>query len=169
MWEAYKLYLLAFLIYTITAIVTAAMQAAAIRYDESSILAPIATTLSGNFLGGFALVLGILRDDRTAKQRERADKAEGQIKKLQEEKEKYRQQYEQEREQGRARVEQEREQGHARVEQVRAQERERAEAELQRVRAEYDGEIAQRLRRLEAAIGLNPSPAADADLDEAGA
>ena len=157
MWEAYKLYLLAFLIYTITAIVTAAMQAAAIRYDESSILAPIATTLSGNFLGGFALVLGILRDDRTAKQRERADKAEVENKKLQEEKEKYRQQYEEEREQARVRVEQ-------------ASDRaERAESELQRVRAEYDHEIAERLRRLEAAIGLNPPAAADADLDEAGA
>ena len=184
MWEAYRLYLLAFAIYTITAIVTAILQAVAIRYDESSILAPIATTLSGNFLGGFALVLGILRDDRTAKQRERADKAEGQIKKLQEENQKYRQQrdeaqqlaeqeraqaqawVEQERAQAQARVEQERaraEQVRAQVEQERLQERERAQAELQRVRAEYDREIAERFRRLEAVTGITPPAATDAD------
>ena len=149
LWERYKLYVLAFVIYTATAVATAALQAVAIRYEAVAVLAPIITTLSGNFLGGFALVLGILRDDRAEKQRERADKAEEENEKLKQEKEEYRRQYEL----AQQLAEQERERA------------ERAEAELQRVRAEHGREIAERVRRLEAFTGLTPPEASDTDND----
>ena len=167
LWQRFKLYLLAFAIYTVTAAVTAVLQALALHYESIAGLAPIIATLSGNFLGGFALVLGILRDDRAEKQRERADRAEGENEKLKQENEQYRQQYElaqQQCELAQQRAGQERE----RAEQERAraaQERERAEraeAELQRVRSDHDREIAERLRRLEAFAGLEPPEAADA-------
>ena len=165
--QRFKLYLLAFAIYTVTAAVTAVLQALALHYESIAGLAPIIATLSGNFLGGFALVLGILRDDRAEKQRERADRAEDENKKLKQENEQYRQQYElaqQQCELAQQRAAQERE--HAEQERARtAQERERAEraeAELQRVRSDRDREIAERLRRLEAFAGLEPPEAADA-------
>ena len=153
LWQRFKLYLLAFAIYTATAAATATLQALALHYESIAALAPIITTLSGNFLGGFALVLGILRDDRAEKQRERADRAEGENKKLKQENEQYRQQYELARqlaEQERQLAEQER------------QRAERAEAELRSVRAEHDRELAERVRRLEAFTGLTPPEAADA-------
>lgn len=174
LWQRFKLYLLAFALYTVTAAVTAVLQALALHYESIAGLAPIIATLSGNFLGGFALVLGILRDDRAEKQRERADRAEDENKKLKQENEQYRQQYElaqQQCELAQQRAEQEREhaeQERARTKQEReraAQERaraERAEAELQRVRSDHDREIAERLRRLEAFAGLEPPEAADA-------
>ena len=154
--EKYKMYVLAFVIYTVTAVVTAALQALAIRYDEIAVLAPIITTLSGNFLGGFALVLGILRDDRSEKQRKRAEKAEGENEKLKQENAKYQRQYELAQQQA------EQERGRANEERDRA---ERAEAELQRVRAEREREMEERIRRLEAFTGLTPPEAADAGND----
>ena len=167
LWQRFKLYLLAFALYTVTAAVTAVLQALALHYESIAGLAPIIATLSGNFLGGFALVLGILRDDRAEKQRERADRAEDENKKLKQENEQYRQQYElaqQQCELAQQRAAQERE--HAEQERARTkQERERAEraeAELQRVRSDHDREIAERLRRLEAFAGLEPPEAADA-------
>ena len=147
--EKYKLYVLAFVIYSATAVVTATLQALAIRYEEIAVLAPIITTLSGNFLGGFALVLGILRDDRAEKQRERADKAEGENQKLKRQNEEYRRQYELAQQQ----AEQERDRA------------ERAEAELQRVRAEREREVEERIRRLEAFAGLTPPEADDTGND----
>ena len=161
--EKYKLYVLAFVIYSATAVVTATLQALAIRYEEIAVLAPIITTLSGNFLGGFALVLGILRDDRAEKQRERADKAEGENQKLKRQNEEYRRQYElaqQQAEQAQQQAEQERDRA--------AQERDRAaraEAELQRVRAEREREMEERIRRLEAFAGLTPPEADDTGND----
>ena len=147
--EKYKLYVLAFVIYSATAVVTATLQALAIRYEEIAVLAPIITTLSGNFLGGFALVLGILRDDRAEKQRERADKAEGENQKLKRQNEEYRRQYELAQQQ----AEQERDRAA------------RAEAELQRVRAEREREMEERIRRLEAFTGLTPPEADDTGND----
>ena len=144
--EKYKLYVLAFVIYTATAVATAALQTLAIRYEEVAVLAPIITTLSGNFLGGFALVLGILRDDRAEKQRERADKAEAENEKLKRQNEEYRRQYELAR-------------------QLAEQERERAEAELEHARTEHNREIAERVRRLEAFTGLTSPEATDTGND----
>lgn len=132
MWENYKLYLLAFIIYTVATIILAVLELAAIRYSDAAILGRLATMLSGGFLGGFALVLGILRDDRVEKERRRADSAEAAI---------------------------------AEVQKMAEQERnraDRAEAELQRVRAEHGGELADRVRRLEAAVGVAPAGAGDA-------
>ena len=76
MWQSYKLYLLALIIYTVATVALAVLELAAVRYAEITILARWATMLSGGFLGGFALVLGILRDDRVEKERQRADEAQ---------------------------------------------------------------------------------------------
>ena len=75
MWQSYKLYLLALIIYTVATVALAVLELAAVRYAEITILARWATMLSGGFLGGFALVLGILRDDRVEKERQRAKTA----------------------------------------------------------------------------------------------
>ena len=76
MWQSYKLYLLALIIYTVATVVLAVLELVAMRYAEAAILARWATMLSGGFLGGFALVLGILRDDRVEKERQRAEEAQ---------------------------------------------------------------------------------------------
>jgi hypothetical protein len=78
--ERYKLYLLALVIYTAAAVVMTALDLVAIRYDESVPLAHLITTLSGGFLGGIALVLGILRDNRVEQALKRAKVAEEQVK-----------------------------------------------------------------------------------------
>jgi hypothetical protein len=57
-----------------------ALDLVAIRYDESVPLAHLITTLSGGFLGGIALVLGILRDNRVEQALKRAQVAEEQVK-----------------------------------------------------------------------------------------
>ena len=133
MWENYKLYLLALVIYTVATAALAVLELMAAHLDDSAVLARLATMLSGSFLGGFALVLGILRDDRVEKERRRAEKAEAAIAEVQK------------------RAEQERNRA------------DRAEAELQRVRAEHSRELADRVRRLEAAVGIAPAGAADDD------
>ena len=132
--ERYKLYLLALVIYTAAAVVMTALDLVAIRYDESVPLAHLITTLSGGFLGGIALVLGILRDNRVEQALKRAEVAEEQVKQEQE------------------RVKQERERA------------DRAEAELQRMRAEFDRNVVDRVRRLEELVGMTPpAPADDSD------
>ena len=130
MWQNYKLYLMALGIYTVATAALVALEVAATLLGDSAVLARLVTMLSGNLLGGFALVLGILRDDRVEKERQRAEKAEAAIAEVQK---------------------------RADHERNRA---DRAEAELQRVRAEYGGEMADRVRRLEAAVGIMPAPPA---------
>ena len=159
MWRNYKLYLLAFIIYSLATVGLAVLELAVIRYAETAILARVATMLSGGFLGGFALVLGILRDDRFEKERQRAEKAEAAIADWQKqaaETEKRAAENAKQATDWQKRAEQ--------AEQARQeaeQRRERASAELQRVRAEYSRELADRVRRLEAAIGIAPVGVAD--------
>ena len=143
MWQRYKLYLLAFIIYTLATAALAALEVLAAYLGDSALLARLVTMLSGSFLGGFALVLGILKDDRYEKERQRAEKAETDNAALQQ------------------RLA-ESEKRAAQAEQAE-QARDRAEAELLRVRTEYTRETADRLRRLEAAVGIVPAVAGDAD------
>ncbi len=145
MWRNYKLYLLAFIIYSLATVGLAVLELAVVRYAEAAILARVATMLSGGFLGGFALVLGILRDDRFEKERQRAEKAEAATADWQKQATDWQKRAEQA-EQGRQEAE---------------QRQERASAELQRVRAEYSRELADRVRRLEAAVGIAPVGAVD--------
>ena len=127
MWQNYKLYLLALGIYTVATAALVALEVAATLLGDSALLARLVTMLSGNLLGGFALVLGILRDDRVEKEKQRAAAAIAEAQKR------------------------------AESERNRA---DRAEAELQRVRSEYNREMADRIRRLEAAVGIMPAPPA---------
>ena len=143
MWQRYKLYLLAFVIYTLATAALAALEVLAVYLGDNALLARLVTMLSGSFLGGFALVLGILKDDRYEKERQRAEKAEAAIADWQK----------------RAVAAEKRAAQADQAEQAR----DRAEAELQRVRTEYTRETADRLRRLEAAVGLVPAVAGDAD------
>ena len=122
------MYLLALVIYTLVTAGLVGLEVAAARLGDSAILARLATMLSGNLLGGFVLVLGILRDDRVEKEKQRAAEAIAAAQK---------------------RVEYERNRA------------DRAEAELQRVRTEYSREMADRIRRLEDAVGIVPAAAAD--------
>ena len=128
MWQNYKMYVLALVIYTLVTAGLVALEVAATRLGDSAILARLATMLSGNLLGGFVLVLGILRDDRVEKEKQRAAEAIAAAQK---------------------RVEYERNRA------------DRADAELQRVRTEYGREMADRIRRLEDAVGIVPAAAAD--------
>lgn len=136
--QRYKLYLLAFVIYTTSAVLIGALELLALRYGDAADLARLATTYSGSFLGGFALVLGILRDDRAEKERQRAERAEESAKKSEQEASKAQQQAEQWQQQ-------------AELERQRA---DRAEAELERLRSDQRWEA--RFRRLEEALGLSP-------------
>lgn len=161
MWQRYKLYLLAFVIYTIATGALVVLELLAIRYGDATVLTRLVTTLSGSFLGGFALVLGILRDDRFEKERRRAEKAEAAIADWQQraaETEKRAAETEKRAAAAEKRAEQ--------AEQARReaeQRQEHAGAELQRLRDEQSRETAARLRRLEAAVGIAPMATADAD------
>ena len=104
--------------------------------------------LSGSFLGGFALVLRILKDDRYEKERQRAEKAEAAIADWQKRA---------------VAAEKRAEQAELKFRQQADQERTNAYAEVQRVRDEYTRETAARLLRLEAAVGIVPAVAGDAD------
>ena len=161
-----RLYIMAFAVYTSALLVTAVFAWLAIRYDIASNAAQLAIAITGNGLGGFALVLGILRDDRaqkaeeeaakarqeTAKAKQQADELQKLYVELQQQTEQQRQQAEQFRQQA--------EQERLQAEQER-QRAERAEAELQRLRAEHDHEVAARLHRLEIAAGITPPDASD--------
>ena len=157
MWQRYKLYLLAFVIYTLGTAALVALEVVAELLGDSALLARLVTMLSGSFLGGFALVLGILKDDRYEKEKQRAEKAETDNAVLQKRlaaSEKRAAQADQ--------AEQDRDRAEAELQRVRAD----AEAELQRVRAEYSRETAERLRRLEAAVGIVPIAAAGDSSDD---
>ena len=168
-----RLYIMAFAVYTSALLVTAVFAWLAIRYDIASNAAQLAIAITGNGLGGFALVLGILRDDRaqkaeeeaakarqeTAKAKQQADELQKLYVELQQQTEQQRQQAEQQRQQA-EQFRQQAEQERLQAEQER-QRAERAEAELQRLRAEHDHEVAARLHRLEIAAGITPPDASD--------
>ena len=122
---------MAFAAYTSALLVAAVFSWLAIQHNTAVGVAQLAVALSGNGIGGFALLLGILRDDRAQKADERAAKA-------QQETEKFKQEAEQQR-----------------------QRADRAEAELERLRASQGGEFAERIRRLEIAAGFATPDASD--------
>ncbi len=127
----YRLYIIAFAIYTSALLVTAALAWLAIQYDMVAGIAQLAVSITGNGLGGVALVFGILQDDRARKAQEETARAREEAAKAQQQAEQYRERAE------------------------------RAEAELQRLRAEQNGEFADRIRRLEIAAGLAPPDTSD--------
>ncbi len=160
---------MAFVAYTSALLVATVFAWLALQYSTAAGVAQLAVALSGNGIGGFALLLGILRDDRAQKADERAAKAEESAKqseqkaaKAQQEIEQLRQQAEQFRQEA-EQSRQEAEQSLQQAEEAR-QRAQRAEAEVGRVRAEHDREIAARFSRIEAALGLPslPDPSADA-------
>ena len=158
-----QLYILAFAAYTTSLVVVAALAWLAIQYNTVAGIVQLTVALSGNGLGGFALVLGILRDDRADRERERAEKAEEEVKQLtQQASEAQRQakQFQTQAEQFQTQAEQF--QTQAEQERLRA---ERAEAELQRLRTEYEREIVARVSRIEAVLGLASTP--DTENDDA--
>ena len=162
----YRLYIIAFAIYTGSLLVTAVLAWLAIQYDIGAGVAQLAVSLTGNGLGGFAMVFGILQDDRahkaeekaaqaqqeTAKAQKQAERAQKQAEQLQHQVEQQRQQAEQ--------LQHQAEQQRQQAEQQR-QRAERAEAELQRLLAERDNEVNARIRRLEIAAGLATPDASD--------
>ncbi len=155
-----QLYILAFAAYTTSLVVMAALAWLAIQYNTVAGVVQLTIALSGNGLGGFALVLGLLRDDRAERERRRADEAAETAKNAVEAAKKSEQKASEAQEligQLQVRAEQlqaqaERERQQAEQERQRA---ERAEAELRRVR---DGlTLESRFRRIEEALGLPPS------------
>ena len=78
-----RLYIMAFAVYTSALLVTAVFAWLAIQYNVASNVTQLAVALTGNGLGGFALVLGILRDDRVQKAEEKAAKAQQEVAKAQ--------------------------------------------------------------------------------------
>ena len=155
----YRLYIIAFAIYTSALLVTALLAWLAIQYDVVAGVAQLAVSVTGNGLGGVALVFGILQDDRAKKAEEETARARRQAEKSEQEAIKARQQADQFQklsEQLHLQAEQQRQQA-----EEQRQRAERAEAELQRVRAQRDSEFADRLRRLEAAAGIAPPDTSD--------
>ncbi|MYC35237.1 MAG: hypothetical protein F4X64_18985 [Chloroflexi bacterium] len=129
---------MAFAVYTTALLVTTALAGLALQYSTAAGVVQLAVALSGNGIGGFALVLGILRDDRVQKAEENAAQARQESEQFKQQAEQFKQQAESER-----------------------QRAERAEAELERVRAERDQEWAARIRRLEIAAGFAAPDASD--------
>jgi DNA anti-recombination protein RmuC len=136
---------MAFAVYTSALLVTAIFAWLAIQYNVASSVAQLAIALTGNGLGGFALVLGILRDDRVQKAEEETAKARQETAQAKQRADEFQKLY--------VELQQQAEQERQRAE--------RAEAELQRLRAEHDNEINARFRRLEIAAGITPPDASD--------
>lgn len=161
-----RLYIMAFAVYTTALLAITALAGLALQYSTAAGVVQLAVALSGNGIGGFALVLGILRDDRVQKAEEKAAKARQESEQFKQESEHLKQeseQFKQQAEQLKQESEQFKRQAE-RLEQQAALERqraERAEAELERVRAERDREIAARIRRLEIAAGFTTPDASD--------
>ena len=156
-----RLYIIAFAVYTTALLTTTALAWLALQYNTAAGIAQLAVALSGNGLGGFALVLGILRDDRAEKERERARKAEESAKKSDQIAAEAREraaQFKAEAEVQRQRAER----AEAERRQLEA-ERRQLEAELLRSYVERDRAMADRVSRLEAALGL--APPADSDVE----
>ena len=133
-----RLYIMAFAAYTSALLVAAVFARAALQYSTAGGVAQLTVALSGNGIGGFALLLGIFRDDR-------AQKAEASAK---------------ESEQKAANARQEAEQFRKEAEQQR-QRAERAEAELESLKTG----LSARVFRLETAAGL-ATPDASEDSTE---
>ena len=165
-----QLYILAFAAYTTSLVVMAALAWLAIQYNTVAGVVQLTIALSGNGLGGFALVLGLLRDDRAERERRRADEAVEAAKKSEQKASEAQQLIGQLRHQ----VQQQAEASQKLVQEFQAQveterqqaenERERAnraEAELRRLRDDQRHEA--RLRRLEDALGITSEtePAVD--------
>ena len=143
---------MAFAVYTTALLATTVLAWLALQYSTAAGVVQLAVALSGNGIGGFALLLGILRDDRAQKADERAAKAEESAKQSDQKAAKAQQEAEQFRQQA--------EEARQRAERAET-ERQRAEVELERVRAERDQEIAARIRRLEIAAGFATPDASD--------
>ena len=159
-----RLYIMAFAAYTSALLVATVFAWLALQYSTAAGVVQLAVVLSGNGIGGFALLFGILRDDRAQKADERTAKAEESAKQSEQKAAKARQdseQFKQQAEQFKQQAEQFKQQ--AESERLRA---ERAEAELGRVRDERDREIAARFSRIEAALGLPSLPDASTDATE---
>ena len=133
-----RLYIMAFAAYTSALLVAAVFAWLAIQQSAAAGVAQLAVAIAGNGLGGFALVLGILRDDRAHRERERADKAEQETVKARQQAAHFQRQAE-----------------------AAMQRAERAEAELERLRSGREEEFAARLRRLEIAAGITQPDASD--------
>lgn len=143
---------MAFAAYTSALLVAAVFSWLAIQHNTAVGVAQLTVTLSGNGIGGFALLLGILRDDRAQKAEQKAAKAQEETAKAQQETAKAQQET--------AKVRQEATKFMQESEQQR-QRAERAEAELARLRTD----LAARVLRLETAAGLTP-PDASGDATE---
>ena len=150
---------MAFAAYTSALLVAAVFAWLALQHSTVAGVAQLTVALSGNGIGGFALLLGILRDDRAQKAVERAAKAEESAKQSEQKAAKAQQEIEQLRQQA-EQFRQEAEQSQRQAEEAR-QRTQRAEAELERVRAERDQELAARIRRLEIAAGFAAPDASD--------
>lgn len=70
-----RLYILAFAAYTTALALMTALAWLAFQHNVAAGIAQLTVSLSGNAPGGFALVLGILRDDRVDRERRPADEA----------------------------------------------------------------------------------------------
>ena len=157
---------MAFAAYTSALLVAAVFAWLAIQHSMAAGVAQLAVAIAGNGLGGFALVLGILRDDRAQKAEASAKESEQKAAKAQRDAEQFRKEAEQFRLQA-ERFQQEAEAARQQVEEARHRAH-RAESELERLRAERaerDNELAARVRRLELAAGLTP-PDASSDATE---
>ena len=154
---------MAFAAYTSALLVAAVFAWLAIQHSMAAGVAQLAVAIAGNGLGGFALVLGILRDDRAQKAEASAKESEQKAAKAQRDAEQFRKEAEQFRLQA-ERFQQEAEEARQQVEEARHRAH-RAESELERLRAERDQELAARVRRLELAAGLTP-PDASSDATE---
>lgn len=148
---------MAFAVYTTALLATTALAGLALQYSTAAGVVQLAVALSGNGIGGFALVLGILRDDRVQKAEENAAKARQESEQFKQQAEQFKQESEQFKQQAELLERQ------AESERLRA---ERAEAEVERIRTDRDREIAARVSRIEAALGLPSLPDASDDAME---
>ena len=149
-----RLYIMAFAAYTIALLVMAVLAWLVIQHSRGAGIAQLAVALSGNGIGGFALVLGILRDDRAEKAEQRTAQAQQETAEAKQETAKA-QQDAAKAQQDAAKAQQEAEQLRRLAAEAR-QRAEQAEAELERLRARQNDEFAARIRRLEIAAGLAP-------------
>lgn len=138
MWQNVKYYAVAYAIVVLGVLIATGLQLLEGLFPGIHPLNKLAANLSGISFGTVIMMVGLIRDKRVAdaqaeanKQRQRADKAEAAITQANQQVEQASQQAEQER--------------------LRAQ---KAEAELARVRAEYEAEVLDRIRRLEEFTGM---------------
>ncbi|MCY3690392.1 MAG: hypothetical protein OXI54_14820 [Chloroflexota bacterium] len=148
MWQNIKLYVLAYSIMVVGAVVSTAFQLLGDQFPVGHPVSAMAANLSGMSIGGLIMVLGFIRDGRVKEERQRTADAEARAQEATIKAATATAQLEREREQAHAQLQLEREWSNAQL-QLERERAAAAEARAERLMDRYEAVTEALIRRLE--------------------